>query len=1488
MDSIGFADSGGFELNTGGHDGTLQSGIGDTGGFELNTQDSPGGNGDMNNTGFADSGGFQLDTADGNTTFFDSNQTGFADSGGFNIDTRHPNSMDSIGFSDSGGFELNTGGHDGTERTGFSDSGGFSLNTVDAYGSTSDQNSTGFADSSGFDLDTTDSGNQQNQNAPPSFQSDGNLTVPENSTFVYEFNATDPNGDYLTYSILYGDDANAFDLNGSTGILSFISPRDYESPDDNNSDNISEATIQVSDGNTTDILNLFVHVTDMFENDAPSFQSDGNLSVYENQTFVYEFNATDPDGDDLTYSILYGPDASLFDLNQSSGSLTFFSPKDYEAPEDNNTDNFYQLTIQVADSGAPVSLNLNIEVTDVFENAPPSFQSDGNLTASENTAFVYEFNATDPDGDVLTYSILYGPDASLFDLNQSSGSLTFFSPKDYEAPEDNNTDNVYQLTIQVADSGAPVSLNLNIEVTDVFENAPPSFQSDGNLTVSENTAFVYEFNATDPDGDVLTYSILYGPDASLFDLNQSSGSLTFFSPKDYEAPEDNNTDNVYQLTIQVAGIGTPVSLNLNIEVTDVFENAPPSFQSDGNLTVSENTAFVYEFNATDPDGDSLSYSILHGPDASLFDLNQSSGALTLITPKNYEIPEDNNTDNVYQLTIQVTDSGAPVSLNLNIEVTDAFENSPPSFQSDGNLTVSENTSFFVYEFNATDPDGDNLSYSILHGPDASLFDLNQSSGALTLITPKDFEAPEDNNTDNIYQLTIQVADNGAPVLLNLNIEVTDVFENAPPSFQSDGNLTVSENTAFVYEFNATDPDGDVLTYSILYGPDASLFDLNQSSGSLTFFSPKDYEAPGDNNTDNFYQLTIQVAGNGAPVSLNLNIEVTDIFENSAPSFQSDGNLNIPENTTFIYEFNATDPNGDSLSYSIEHGDDQQFFELNSSMGTLSFITPKDFENPEDNNRDNVYELSLIVSDDFHTAPLNLFVQVTDIFEADFDSFDPLQIEENSPVGSLVGHFDAINIEPHEAFSYSLLSFDENPLHIQDRIMELEALSLDVLKSQEEIGAYQVEIIELQERIELAKFNGLFFVDQNGSLRTNQVLDYEAFYEHPFLPILVQATDEHNFTITKHFMIEVTDEQFEPDFDTFGLLQIEVNRPVGSLVGQFNASNIEPHEFFSYSVLSFEDDPVQILERILELETLSLDVLISPEEIDAYQVEIIELQERIELAKSNGLFFVDQNGSLRTNQVLDYEAFYEHPFLPILVQATDEHNFTITKYFMVEVIDRVTEPVTPLPAIVRTFNSADINEFSYLLEAEVLADGGSLIQEAGFLISKSIRFIDPIRIIALLDPLTGEFSAEFVDFEPGTRYYFRGYAFNDFGESKGSIKKFRTPEIVDPDAWWNNMTDVGGGWRNSEWFGAFLTYPELDWIYHSDLDWVYVVKDEGNGIWIWHPQHGWLWTQDMVWPYLYSNRTSNWIYFMNKFNGQPIFYDYETGRYLLDFKSPTDI
>ena len=594
-------------------------------------------------------------------------------------------------------------------------------------------------------------------------------------------------------------------------------------------------------------------------------------------------------------------------------------------------------------------------------------------------------------------------------------------------------------------------------------------------------------------------------------------------------------------------------------------------------------------------------------------------------------------------------------------------------------------------------------------------------GTLSFITPKDYESPEDNNTDNIYELTIDVSDGNVSASLNVNLTIEDIDDTAPI-------------ITLLGDSNITHEAGSVYT-------DAGATWSDSVDGNGT----ADTNGTVDQNTPGTYQIIYSFtdsSGNQAQ-SVTRTVKVENLTSNQNPVFQSDGNIELVENTTFVYDFNATDPNGDNLIYSIEHGADEHFFDLNSTSGELLFLLPKDYENPEDNNSDNIYEISITVSDGNQIVPLSLHIQITDEqFEPNFDTFGPLQIKENRPIGSFVGQFNALNIEPFESFSYSVIPFDENPLHIQDRIMELKALSLDVIKSQEEIDAYQVEIIELQERIELAKSNGLFFVDQNGSLRTNQMLDYEAFSGHPYFTILVQATDKNNFTITKQFMVD--------------LLEVEL------------------------------------------------------------------------------------------------------------------------------------EPENTLPAIVRTIKPTDNSETRYLLKGEILADGGSVIVETGFWVSKSIRFSDPIRLTALIDPQTGLFHAEFVEFEPGTRYYYRGFAVNNYGESKGSIKKFKTPEIVDPFAWWRDTEEVGGGWRNSDWFGTFLIYPSLDWIFHSKLGWVYTVSDGSEGIWLWHSQHGWLWTQEGVWPFLYSNNSSNWIYFMKNINGQAIFYDYRTNRYLLDIGAVPNI
>ena len=167
-----------------------------------------------------------------------------------------------------------------------------------------------------------------------------------------------------------------------------------------------------------------------------------------------------------------GSDQNLFTLNISTGEFNLSSIPDFESPQEADQNNTYEIWIRAKDEhNSYVEKRLTIQITDLFENSAPSFQSDGNLSVSENTIFVYEFNATDPDGHALTYSIPYGDEChTLFEINATTGALFFISTKDYESPEDNNTDNIYELTIQVSDGQNNSTLNTYVRVLDAHGN----------------------------------------------------------------------------------------------------------------------------------------------------------------------------------------------------------------------------------------------------------------------------------------------------------------------------------------------------------------------------------------------------------------------------------------------------------------------------------------------------------------------------------------------------------------------------------------------------------------------------------------------------------------------------------------------------------------------------------------------------------------------------------------------------------------------------------------------------------------------------------------------------------------------------------------------------------------------------------------------------------------------------------------------------------
>lgn len=109
-------------------------------------------------------------------------------------------------------------------------------------------------------------------------------------------------------------------------------------------------------------------------------------------------------------------------------------------------------------------------------------------------------------------------------------------------------------------------------------------------------------------------------------------------------------------------------------------NAPPVFTSPATVSVAENTGLVYRPLASDPEGAPLTYSIAGGPDGGQFTI--SNGNLTFFNPApgggvvlapDFEVPGDADRNNVYLVTLRVTDGTNVTTLDLAVTVTNVVE-----------------------------------------------------------------------------------------------------------------------------------------------------------------------------------------------------------------------------------------------------------------------------------------------------------------------------------------------------------------------------------------------------------------------------------------------------------------------------------------------------------------------------------------------------------------------------------------------------------------------------------------------------------------------------------------------------------------------------------------------------------------------------------------------------------------------------------------------
>jgi hypothetical protein len=105
----------------------------------------------------------------------------------------------------------------------------------------------------------------------------------------------------------------------------------------------------------------------------------------------------------------------------------------------------------------------------------------------------------------ITYAIDGGADATKFNIDATTGKLTFKTAPDFENPSDADADNVYEVSVKATDAGGAASSKLvKVTVTDVSENAPPQITSAGAISVPENSTNVMTITATDPDDGGIT------------------------------------------------------------------------------------------------------------------------------------------------------------------------------------------------------------------------------------------------------------------------------------------------------------------------------------------------------------------------------------------------------------------------------------------------------------------------------------------------------------------------------------------------------------------------------------------------------------------------------------------------------------------------------------------------------------------------------------------------------------------------------------------------------------------------------------------------------------------------------------------------------------------------------------------------------------------------------------------------------------------------
>ncbi|WNM57808.1 DUF2341 domain-containing protein [Candidatus Nitrospira allomarina] len=476
-------------------------------------------------------------------------------------------------------------------------------------------------------------------------------------------------------------------------------------------------------------------------------------------------------------------------------------------------------------------------------------------------------------------------------------------------------------------SGGALNDTGSITVTINATNIPPVAVADS-FTVTQGSTTILNLAGNDLDADdgldLTSITIISGPTNGTIASINTDGTVTY--------THNGSATITDSFTYTINDLAAATSNTVTVSLVVNLLNVPPVALADS-FTVNEGSTNTLNLAGNDLDVDDgldlTSITIVAGPtNGTIASINpdgtvtyRHNGSETLSDSFTYTIRDQSGaTSNTVTVSLNVTPiNNSPTLRNVPVALNPGTEDSGPPVGAVGTLVSSlvDLDTIPGGHDNVTDPDPGALTgmavtqvdeangawfYSTDNGANwLALSGVNPNAARLlaadgvtrlyfqpnpdyfgTVTSGIRFRAWDQVNGSNgaIGVTTPPGGTSGfSPAQVTAAITINPVGD--APIITSNGggptaNVTVLEGSTVVTDVNASDADGDLLTYSIIGGADATLFRIDPTTGILTFITAPDFRTPGDVGADNVYDVIVQASDGTSVDTQAIAITVTNV------------------------------------------------------------------------------------------------------------------------------------------------------------------------------------------------------------------------------------------------------------------------------------------------------------------------------------------------------------------------------------------------------------------------------------------------------------------------------------------------------------------------------------------------------------------------------------------------------------------------------------